>query len=335
MTLIDEREVYYEQERKRKIFKTLIAVIIVLIIIAVILFIFIKTRNSGKLKVYLDGDVVTNVEDSLLLKNEKGKIFENNGEIYFSVRDLSNLLNTQYYNSEYKKKGEDKTKCQVRNENVYTSFISESNNLYKAIVTENDGTVQNTNNSSSEFAIIPEKNSVDYEYFSLNDSIKYINDSIYANTEAVELGFDITVVYDSKKKTISISSLDGLEKVAKKIRKNDIVDSSEYDYVNKRLLKYGMCIVKDSDGNLGVGSYTDKDKLSSCVASCKYSSIKFNEATKTLSVITSDDGKAGILYMDLEKQEVTKNKSTTSQYDEIKPIDNNFEYFLVKTQMEE
>ena len=329
MTLIDERDVAYEQEKKRKIFKTLITAIVVLIIIAIILLIFVKIRNSSKLKLNVDGKEISNIESTLILKDEKGKIVEENGQIFLSVRDVSNLLSRQYYNSEYKKKGEDKTKCQIRNENEYSSYISGSNVFYKAIVTENDGLVQNTNNQLTEFETIPEKNTVDYEYFTLNSDTKYVNDIIYADASAIELGFNVIISYDSSKKTITISSLDYLEGLAKGIR-NDVVDSAEYDYINKRLFKYGMCIVKDEDGNLGVGSYTNRDKITSYVASCKYSSIKFNEATKTLSVITSDDNKDGILLIDLENQEITKNM--TSQYDEIKSIDNNFEYFLVKNE---
>ncbi len=327
MTLIDERDVAYEQERKRKLFKAIIMSIIVLMIIAIVLLIFVKVKNSSKLKLYVDGKEVSNIESTLILRDEKGKIVEENGQIYFSVKDMSNLLSRQYYNSEYKQKGEDKTKCQIRNENEYTSYISDSNNYYKAIVTEND--VQNKSKSSDGFEAIPEKNIVEYEYFTLGNNVKFVNENIYADKEAIELGFDVAISYDARKKVIRISSLDYLEKLAKDARK-DIVDSSEYDYTNKRLLKYGMSIVKDSQGNLGVASYTNKDKLTSCVASYKYSDIKFNEAEKTLSVITSSDDKEGILLLDLEKQEVTK--SVNTQYDEIKCADNKFEYFVVKNQ---
>lgn len=328
MTLIDEREMLFEQEKKRKIFKAIIIAIIVLVILAVILWVYVSTKNSKKLKIYVDGEEKAQVEDTLVLKNDKGKVLENNGQIYISVRDLSTLLNCQYYNSEYKKKGEDKTKCQVRNENEYTSYISDSNNMYKAIVTKPDATDnKNVNNKNTESENLPDK--VDYEYFTLNDSVKYINDTIYANIDAIELGLNVSITYDSKKNTISIYSLNQLEVAANNVR-SDVVPSTEYSYANKRLLKYGMCIVKDSQGNFGVGSYTDQNKISSYVASCKYSSIEFDEAKQILTVITSNDNKKCILSLDLDKQEVTKN--ITSQYDDIQAIDNNFQYFVVKSE---
>ena len=122
-------------------------------------------------------------------------------------------------------------------------------------------------------------------------------------------------------------SSDYLETLAKS-KRADIVPSTDYDYINKRLLKYGMTIVKDTEGNLGVGSYTNSDKLNTYVASCKYSSIKFNEGAQTLDVITSADNKQSVLQLNLDNQEV--GKTMNSQYDEIKEADNSFTYFVIK-----
>ena len=51
---------------------------------------------------------------------------DENGEIYFSIKKLSYILGVDYYNDEYKSKGEDPTKCYIKTENEYTSFISNS-----------------------------------------------------------------------------------------------------------------------------------------------------------------------------------------------------------------
>ncbi|MBP3502312.1 MAG: WG repeat-containing protein [Clostridia bacterium] len=332
MTLIDEQEIIYEQEKRKKILKTLIRAIIFLILLGIILLVYISTKDLKKLKVLIDGNPQNNIEEGLVLKNEQGNIVKENEQIYISVQKLSTLLNCQYYNSEYKKKGEDKTKCQIRIQNEYTSYISNSNKIYKVIVNKKEESNQsndktkNTNNKQ-EIDLNINESEKEYEYFLLNDNVKYVNDIIYASEDAIETGFNVSISYDSKKNTISIYTLDYLETLAKS-KRNDIVSSTEYDYINKRLLKYGMSIVKDSEGNLGVGSYTNEQKLDSYVASCKYSSIKFNESTKTLSVVTSNDNQKCILYLNLDKQEVEK--SITSQYDDIKEVDNNFEYFLIE-----
>ena len=317
MTLIDEHEVMYEQERKRKIIKIIVRAIIFLLIFAIILLVYVSIKKNKTFKLKIDENPIK-AEDSLLLKDDKGKILIENGEIYISIQKLSTMLNCQYYNSEYKKKGEDKTKCQVRIENQYTSYIADSNKIYKAIVTE----TEIDNNNVQEF----EKNIV-YEYFTIDNSIRYINDELYASSQAIELGLDILVSYDSKKNTLSIHTLDHLEELAKQ-KRSDTLSSTEYEYINKRLLKYGMCIVRDSEGNLGVGSYTNQEKLNSYVASCKYSSIKFNEAMKTFEVITNSDNKKCILYVNLNTQETIKTMAT--QYSDIQCITNNFDYFLIK-----
>ena len=134
MTLIDEREVMFEQERKQKIIKNIIKIIAILVFIVIVLLVYISTKDAGKLKVLVDGNEQSNLDSQLILKNEKGKILEENGDIYISVQKLATMLNYEYYNSEYKKKGEDKTKCQVRIQNEYTSYIANSNKMYKTIV---------------------------------------------------------------------------------------------------------------------------------------------------------------------------------------------------------
>lgn len=324
MTLIDEREVYYEQERKRKLFKNIIKAIIVLVVIAIVLLIFMKVKNYGKMTLVIDGKNVSNIPNTLLLKDDSGKIYNNDGKIYLCVNDVSNLLNRDYYNNEYKSKGEDKTKCQIKNGDEYTSLRADSKKIYKAIKKE---TQSNSSTDGDSFQEIPET-IVNYEYFEVDDAVRYVNDTLYANIDAVELAFDVSVSYDSKKNMITISSLDYLESVAKS-RRNDVVDSSEYDYTNKRLLKYGMCIVNGSNGTIGIGSYTNGDKLQEYVASCKYSSLSYNEAASAIDAISSD-GKHSILKLNTDNQAIER--TVTSDYDDIEIMDNNFHLFKVKSQ---
>ena len=89
-----------------------------------------------------------------------------------------------------------------------------------------------------------------------------------------------------------------------------------------------MIVVKDTQGNYGVASYTNNSMEGAFIASCKYSKIDFNEATSTLSTITNLDNKAGILYLNLSNQSVDKN--VTSEYQELREITDDFKYFLVK-----
>lgn len=44
MTLIDEREVMFEQERKQKIIKNIIKIIAILVLIVIVLLVYISTK---------------------------------------------------------------------------------------------------------------------------------------------------------------------------------------------------------------------------------------------------------------------------------------------------
>lgn len=328
MTLIDENDVFFEQEKKRKLIKIILIAIIILVVFCVCLLVFRSVAKKSSFKCTIDGENRADISNDILLKDEKGNILVENGNVYVSIRKLSNILNYQFYNSEYKVKGEDKTKCQVKANNSYTSYIAGSNKVYKAITQENN---QDSNNSSNngEFQEIENLNRVEFEYFTIGNNIRYENEELYGSLEAIRLGFDVVISYDVKNNMLTISTLDYLEKLAKGERK-DVVDSSEYSYRNKRLLKYGMAVVKDADGNFGVGSYTDSNKIGSFVASCKYSELEFNEGNKVISSVTSNDNKSGILYVNLDNQEVEKN--VTLPYEEITEATNKFDYFVVKNE---
>lgn len=321
MTLIDEREVYYEQERKRKLFRNIVKAIVVLVVIAIVLLIFMKVKNYGKMTLIIDGKNVSSIPKTLVLKDDAGN---NNGQIYLSVNDISNLLNRDYYNNEYKSKGEDKTKCQIKNGDEYTSLRADSKKIYKAIKKE---TNLNNNTDNESFQEIPET-VVNFEYFEVEDAVKYVNDIMYANIDAIQLAFDVSVSYNSKKNILTISSLNYLENVAKS-KRSDVADSSTYEYSNKRLLKHGMCIVNGSNGAVGIGSYTNSDRLQEYVASCKYSSLSYNEAANVIDAI-SMDGKHSVLRLNVNNQVIER--TVTSDYDDIEVMDNEFKYFKVRSQ---
>lgn len=326
MTLVDERELRNEQEKKQKIVKTIIRAIIVLVVVVAVLLICRAIAKKKEFKCVIDGNRNTAVSSNILYKDSKGKVFVENGKVFVSLRELSNTLGYQFYNSEYKKKGEDKSKCQVQVNNIYTSYIAGSNKIYRAIVlNKEDG--DKSNNNQDDFQDIEEAKKVEFEYFTLEDNVRIENDELYASIEAAQIGFDIIINYDEKNNTLTINTLDYLENIAKE-KRTDYAPSSEYSYKDKRLLKYGMVVVKDTQGNYGVASYTRNDKEGTFIASCKYSDIDFNEATSTLSTITNIDKNAGILYLNLANQSVDKN--VTSEYQELKEATNEFDYFLVK-----
>lgn len=333
MTLIDENELIMEQEKKKKMFKIITRAIIILLVLCIILLIFSNVIKKNAFKCYIDNSKNTSVKNDILMKDDNGRIYMENDNVYISISKLANVLNLQCYNSEYKKKGEDKSKCQVKNENIYTSFIAGSNQIYKAIEEQIPESKDKKNNvsasktSTADAETTQENKKVDFEYFQVSDRVRWVNNELYASIEAIELGLDVVVDYNKKDNTLRINTLKKLEQTAKYARK-DAVDSSEYNYKNKRLLKYGLVIVKDAEQNYGVASYTNTEKLGSFVASCKYQSIDFDESTKSIYVVTKNDSKKSILCINLDKQQVESDINTP--YDDIKTVTDDFKYFMVK-----
>ena len=88
MTLVDEHELFQEQEKKRKIFRLIIKIIVILFIFMIALLVLMKVKNSKSFKFVLDGETQNGIDTSIILKNEKGKFVEENGEIFVSVQKL-------------------------------------------------------------------------------------------------------------------------------------------------------------------------------------------------------------------------------------------------------
>ena len=333
MNLIDENEEKEQAESKKKTLKIILISIAVLVVLAIVIIIFSVVKNNNTLKLQVN-DSSVNLQSGLVLMSDSKNVLIENDQIYLSVRKLVSTLGGEYYNDEYKNKGEDTTKCYIKMSNEYTSYISNSSLIYKAVVVDDiaddDVNNQNTTNQSKNNTKKDEENTektIEYEYFNIDNGVKYIDGEIYASQEAIELGFNVIMGYNAKNKTISIYTLDALEKIAGQ-NVNLAVVGDDCEYYNKKLLKYGLVLIRNSDGDYGIANYNDYQE-GNYIVSCKYSKIRFCESSSTIIVTTSDDSKQGILKLDL----VNKNKADTKiepKYDLIKLIDEKNDLYLIK-----
>lgn len=325
MNLIDENEEREEVENRKKMFIIIGATIAILIVIAIILLIYVNVKNNNTLKLKIDGKSAT-ISDELFLMNDKKDLYVENNQIYMSVKKLSTLLGVDFYNDEYKNKGEDTTKCYIKTYNEYTSFISNSSQIYKAIIVEEIPETTQKNNNTTGNNVVTNK-TTEYEYFTVENGVKYIDGEIYASQQALELGFNINLYYDSKSKTVNILTLDQLEVEASNKLKQLAVVGDDCSYSNKKMLKYGLVLIQNNDGDYGVANYYNYSE-GDYVVSCKYSNIRFCESSNALIVTESRDNKQGILSLNLANQ--TANKKVESKYQMIKQISEENELYLVK-----
>ena len=335
MNLIDENEELEQSQSKKKMIKIIIFSIAFLILIAIILLVYTTVKKNNTLKLQID-ETNTNIPAGLFyMSDEKNIYVDENNQVYVSVKKLSALLGVEFFNDEYKNKGEDTTKCYIKTYNEYTSYISNSSQIYKAVIvdeqqetgtettTATNKTTSNTTKKSEEDI----KKVTEYEYFQIENGVKYIDGEIYASQDAIKLGFNVNFSYDQSTKTVKIYTLDYLEKLASSIVKNAVIGEN-CSYSNKKLLKYGLVLIQNTDNCYGIANYYNYSE-SDYVVSCKYSDIRFVEGSSTLIVTTSDDNKQGILKLDLNNQGKATGKIEPN-YQLIRKMDENMELYLIK-----
>lgn len=297
MNLIDENIEKESEEKQKKIVKIIIGAIAILIITAILILVIHQIKVKNTLTFSIDNENKKISSDLFLMSDSKKLYTSEDGQIYISVKKLASLLNVGYYNDEYKSKGEDTTKCFIKTENEYTSYISDSSSIYKVIDLSEVQSNQKNNNSTNKNNNTQE-NDLEYEYFTVNNGVKYVNNEIYASKSAIELGFNVSILYDSKNKSIKIYTLDGLMKMVKNKGVGNAIEEYDSDYYNKKLLKYGYVLIKDPNNNAyGIANYLNYQN-GNYVVSCKYSNIKFIESLNSIIVTTSEDKGQGLLSLE-------------------------------------
>ncbi len=300
MNLIDENVEKESEEKQKKVTKIIIFTIIALVIIIVLILLYSFIKNKNTLKLYVGNKSNELKSEMFLMQDKKNLYVSDSGQIYISVRDLATMLNIEFYNDEYKGKGEDKSKCYIKTGNEYTSYLSNSSEIYKVIdnKSKNEALEEANKSKKDSNSDIIKPNDYEYEYFTINDGVRYVNDKIYASEEAIELGFNVNVTYDQKEKTIKINTLDDLQQIAVNTVGNMVVTDG-IEYYNKKLLKYGLVLIKNGNNSYGITDYINYQAGSNLV-SCKYTDIKFIESLGCFIVTDNEDNKQGILKIDLK-----------------------------------
>ena len=331
MNLIDENIEKESEEKQKKVTKLIITAIAVLIAIVVFILIFSAIKKKNTLTVTVNEQKVQFKASLFLMEDKKHMKKSESGEIYISVRELANMLGDDvgYFNDEYNGKGEDTRKCHIQTQNEYTSYIADSPSIYKvrdnkAANDEIRKQIQNNKNQENQIELLV--SDTEYEYFNIDGGVIYANDEIYATKSAIELGFNVRIIYNEKNKSVSIYTLDGLNQVAANTIGSSVV-TDDIEYYNKKLLKYGYALVRSSNGDYGIQDYQSYQE-GNYVLSCKYSAIKYIEGLDCLIVTTSDKGQKGILKLD----RATGNVTTLVEpvYQEINQITGDGTLYVIK-----
>lgn len=291
MNLIDN-EVNEKKIQNTKTIKIIGITIIILVVIAIGLISYLSYEKSKEFKYLLNGSKQTFSSDLFY--------FDESGDIYISIKDLSNVLaknavKAEYNNGKYKEYNENTTECNIEQEYEVAGYELNSDKMYKVMLDD-----------------------LSYEYFTLDKQVKSFNGKLYTTQKGIEIGFNIMMRYDESNNSINMYTLDALVESYAKSQNNTVINSKDMSFSNKKALKYDMIIISNSNNEYGV----KKISTGEIILGTKYSNLKFIESTKDF-IVTTPEKKQGII-------STTKGKDIEPQYAEIKKLKEDLSLYLVK-----
>lgn len=287
MDLTGNKKINSSNEEKIK--RTLKATIIILSIISIFIIILIGllyVQKKKALKIFIDGADKTSVMDSKI-------VFEGD-KIYIPIKLFAKQVGYEVFDGEQKQEYiEDKNKCYIRNKDEVASYVLDSNQIYKKIITTNEVS--------------------DYEYFEIDEPVKKINGELYASVIGISNGCNVAISYNKENNKIDIYTLSKLVTSytgqGTKFEKTSAVVGEEANYSNQKAILYGMMVVKNDEKKFGVC-----DLKGQTIIGTKYKNIKFIESLKSF-IVKTDDNKVGIITYEA-------NPIIRPEYDDIKQINN-------------
>ena len=288
MNLIDESVDYKKKDNSKKTAR-IILIFIDLIIIAIIsvlgVLMYIKNKE---LKLYIDGNVNDKVKNMMEVDND--------GTVYFPVKDIASYLGYQSYNGEYTDKSEDANKCYVQNDNEIANFVLNSNKIYKLVLENSDG---------------------NYNYYYASKPVKAINGKLYISSDALANAFNLSFTYDTDSNRVYIYTMPYLiESYSAKVLDYGY-DSISDNFINQKAVLNSMLVVTKNQGK----SYAVIDLKGNAIIEAKYDNIEYLENTGDF-LVTSNN-KVGI---------ISSKRETKVQllYDSLELVDSDSGLFIAK-----
>lgn len=286
MNLIEEDLKQKETKQTNKFTKIIIISMVILAILIVAVIGAIMYIKSNTLKLSINGVDNTKVRDMMRI--------EEDGTIYFPIKDIAPFLGYSSYNGEYEEKSEDANKCYIQCDDEIVNFSLNSKKIYRLTTSDNNAV---------------------YEYNFLDKPIKAVNGKLYATTDGIEQAFNVAFFYNENTKSAQFYTMPYLiESYSKKVLDLGYAKISE-DFTNHKAVLNDMLVVsKDGKSNFGVINVKGQEILEA-----KYDDIKYLPYSGDFLV--KGNGKVGI---------ISKNKQTKVQliYDNLQLIDSDLGLYL-------
>lgn len=288
MNLIDESFETKKVDKSKKMSKIILILISILIIAIIGIFGTIVYIQNNTLKLYINGETNEKVKEMM--------VTEDDGTVYFPIKDIATYLGYESFNGEYAAKSEDVSKCYVQCEDEIANFVLNSNKIYKLTISDNNA---------------------NYEYFYANKPVKAINGKLYATSDAIENAYNISFTYNMEKKRVYIYTMPYLiESYATKVLDYGY-EAINDNFTNKKTVLNNMLVVTKNQEK----TYAVIDVKGNVIIEPKYDYIEY--LPNTGDFLAQSNNKVGI---------ISSKKETKVQllYDSLELIDGDLGLYLAK-----
>ena len=290
MNLIDENfeEKKIKEDKNKKMAKIILILMGVILVVIIGLIIAMTYIRSSELQVYLNGSANSKIKEMIVI--------EDDGTIYFPVKEIASYLGYKSYNGEYSDKSEDKNKCYVQCNDEVANFTLNSKKIYKLTTTRNNS---------------------NYEYYYTDKPVKAINGKLYATSDGIEKAFNVSFSFNDKTNKGYIYTMPYLiETYTSKILDYGYSKIDENFTNQKSVLNSMLIVYKEDEKAYGVIDLKGNDIIES-----KYDGITF--LPNTGDFLVKSNNKVGTIS---EKRET----KIPINYDSLELIDSDLALYLAK-----
>ena len=300
MNLLEQDKVVKQDSKAKRMVLFAIVFLVVLLIVIIVAIAIINQLMKGEEKLSVDGKSVKMPSSMVYKDNETNNI-------YIQISTAAYYAGYDFYNGEYNKFTEDRTKCYVENKNQVVSFEANAKTIYKNTLstagsTSQTGvitnTISNTTGTSSQAANNTTNNTTsgtsvrgyvtNTEEYEIENPIKIIDNKLYATPEAIAKALNIYIAYSAETRTLNIQTLEYLQSYYKSAVVSYGYTTIAEDFESQKSLSYGMIIVI-KDGTYGV---INANTFATIIGT-KYDKITFIESTQEF--LATSEGKQGVL----------------------------------------
>lgn len=288
MNLIDESFEPKKTDNSKKIAKIILIIMVILIIFIIGTFMAIVYIQDSTLKLYINGSTNEKVKEMMVI--------EDDGTIYFPIKDIASYLGYESYNGEYTDKSEEASKCYIQSDDEIANFTLNSNKIYKL-------TISNSN--------------ANYNYYYASKPVKAMNGKLYATTDALENAFNMSFTYDEDKQRVYIYTMPFLIDTYTSRVLDYGYEAISDNFTNKKTVLNNMLIVTKNQNK----SYGVIDVQGNTIIEAKYDYIEY--LPNSGDFLVKSNNKVGI---------ISSKKETKVQilYDSLELIDSDSGLYIAK-----